>query len=354
MTAPLDGPAADVSALEDRVLGVLLGAAIGDAMGAATELRTREQIVEHFGGEVTSFVVPPDDTFARGCPPGQVTDDFSQAYHLARTIVARGGETSWDTGRDAILAWWADERYQRFAGPTTRASVLRLAGEEVETPFFRYRGGQATNGAAMRIAPVGCVAENVTDALHSAIAVSLPTHDNHLAAAAAAIVAIGVNVGLSHVPHGDETPFALVAMTCAAFAGPASRAAETATHIVPGASLAARIELAIEVARDSVDVQHAAARIAAVVGCGLMANEAVPAAVGILSVAPDAMSAVTAAVNAGDDTDTVATIVGALAGSVAGSRAFPRELAETVVRVNDMDLAGLARDLVAVRHLGAA
>ena len=47
-----------------KILGGLIGAAAGDAMGAATETRTRKQIEEKFGGYVTDFLAPPDDTFA--------------------------------------------------------------------------------------------------------------------------------------------------------------------------------------------------------------------------------------------------------------------------------------------------
>ncbi|EKK8360998.1 ADP-ribosylglycohydrolase family protein, partial [Salmonella enterica] len=48
---------------KDKVLGCLIGAAMGDAMGAATELRTIEQIKKYFGGWVTDFIKPPADTF---------------------------------------------------------------------------------------------------------------------------------------------------------------------------------------------------------------------------------------------------------------------------------------------------
>ena len=33
----------------NKILGGLIGAGAGDAMGAATEARTTEQILEHFG-----------------------------------------------------------------------------------------------------------------------------------------------------------------------------------------------------------------------------------------------------------------------------------------------------------------
>lgn len=338
----------------DRIHGALLGAAIGDAMGAATELRTHEQIIDHFGGEVSTFVTPPDDTFAHGCPAGQVTDDFSQAYRLARAIVDGGGRMDANTGRDAILAWWDDDRFRRFAGPTTTAAVRRLHGEDIEEPFFLYRGGQATNGAAMRIAPIGCVASSIPDAIDAAIAVSIPTHDNHLAAAAAAVVAVGVTIGVRSGGSIGTHPFTGVAEGCRAAAIPATMRARELTHTVPGASIPARLALALDIAVAAPDVRVAADRIADVVGCGLRANEAVPAAVGILAAAPDAMSGIIAAVNAGDDADTVATIVGALAGCAAGAAAFPADLVAEIEEENDMDLFEMAGELASVRRALAA
>jgi ADP-ribosylglycohydrolase len=332
----------------DRIHGVLVGGAIGDALGAATELRTARQIREFFGGEVTSFRTPPPDTFARGRTAGTITDDFSQAHYLAQAIIARGGTLDRETGRQAVLAWWADDRYQDFAGPTTRRAIARLSGEEVEEPFFLYRGGEATNGAAMRIAPVGCVVGTVAEAVDGAIAVSLATHDNHLAAAAAAVVAAGVAAGVNAAAPGGGWADVVVEACLAAAPAAEARALEL-THEVAGASVAARTELAVQLARGSADLAEATARIADLIGTGLKANEAVPAAVGILAAAPNAFSAIVAAANAGDDTDTVATIVGALAGAAAGDGAFPSELAATVEAVNGFDLAATAQALAELR-----
>ena len=38
-----------------KILGSLLAAAIGDTMGAATEMRTRKQIEERFGGRLSAL-----------------------------------------------------------------------------------------------------------------------------------------------------------------------------------------------------------------------------------------------------------------------------------------------------------
>ena len=74
-----------------KVLGALIGAGAGDAMGAATEARTTEQILEYFGHEVMDFETPPLDTFAAGNIPGQLTDDFSSAYFISKHIIEHFG-----------------------------------------------------------------------------------------------------------------------------------------------------------------------------------------------------------------------------------------------------------------------
>ena len=79
--------------LKDRIAGCLIGAAYGDALGAPTENRTREQIFEKWG-YVQEFLAPPEDVFARGNAAGQVTDDFSMAYVTIQEILKAGGRVN--------------------------------------------------------------------------------------------------------------------------------------------------------------------------------------------------------------------------------------------------------------------
>src|SRR5690625_377611 len=85
-----------VSWLEDRVAGVLAGAAVGDALGGATEGWTPEQIEERHGGRVTGIVGPflPDWRTARPIAPyhkgdGHVTDDTLMTHALVEVYAAR-------------------------------------------------------------------------------------------------------------------------------------------------------------------------------------------------------------------------------------------------------------------------
>lgn len=71
----------------NKILGCLVGAAAADAMGAATEVRTQQQIKDYFGGWVTTFQKPPADTFGRCNEAGMCTDDFIQAKYIMDALL---------------------------------------------------------------------------------------------------------------------------------------------------------------------------------------------------------------------------------------------------------------------------
>ncbi|MBQ1877883.1 MAG: ADP-ribosylglycohydrolase family protein, partial [Erysipelotrichaceae bacterium] len=162
-----------------KILGGLLAGAVGDAMGAPTETRSTQQIIDKFGGLVTAFLTPPEDVFAHGFPAGSVTDDFSLAYYTAQAIINAHGVIDDDTAAAALLKW-ADTPYYVMAGPTTRAAVDRIRGLEAPKLDFvmAVDNSKATNGSAMKIAPVGLASNGDVDkAIRDAITVCRPTHN---------------------------------------------------------------------------------------------------------------------------------------------------------------------------------
>lgn len=107
-----------------------------------------------------------------------------------------------------------------------------------------------------------------------------------------------------------------------------------------------RIGLAVEIGRKGADWEGAMLELRNIIGAGLMATEAIPCVFGILAATPgDPMSAIKMGVNIGDDTDTVATMVGAVAGALYGMGNIPDEYISLINKVNDFDLEGLARDI---------
>ncbi len=331
----------------EKILGALLGAAVGDAMGAATEMRTKEQIEALFGGPVRGFVQPPADTFAKNNKPGQVTDDFSMAYFIARAIVRHRGKVTLETAKEGMLEWAAHEEYFiPFAGPTTRAAILRMKGEAADAPeqTIVHYIAQATNGAAMKIFPVGLIHPGRLDkAIEDAVTVCLPTHNNHLAISGACAVASAVSRAMDGSPGVDE-----VAEAALYGAVQGEKLGREAGITVAGPSVVRRLELAVRLAKQSRSMEQAMRDIADIIGSGLHISEAVPAAFGLLAAAGgDTMETIYGGVNIGNDTDTVATIAGAVAGAMNGVRSIPESYLDEINRMNDMDLGRLAAALEA-------
>ena len=84
-----------------------------------------------------------------------------------------------------------------------------------------------------------------------------------------------------------------------------------------------------------------------IVGAGLNCHEAMPCVFAILAATRgDAMSGIKMGVNIGDDTDTIATMVGAIAGALYGVSNIPERYIEVIEKANrDIDLRGLAREI---------
>ena len=324
-----------------KILGGLLAGAIGDAMGAPTETRSTQQIIEKFGGLVTTFLTPPDDVFAQGFPAGSVTDDFSLAYYTAQAIIDSRGIIDESTAAAALLKW-ADTPYYALAGPTTRAAVDRIRGLETPKPDFvmAVDNSKATNGSAMKIAPVGLASGGDIDkAIKDAITICRPTHNNSTSLSGACAVAAAVSAALD-----DEAD--INSIIEAGLKG--AREGEKHGVLMSTPSVYERIRLAVEIGRQyKGDDLLVMKKMSDIIGTGLAAAEAVPSAFGFLAASEgDAMKAVIMGVNAGNDTDTVATIAGAIAGTWQGY--YDEEMLRTINEVNGFDLEITAKRLLEV------
>lgn len=332
--------------LKSKILGSLFGAALGDTMGAPTELRTKEMIRERFGGEVREILEPPNDTFARGSEAGTVTDDFSLIYYTVRAILDNGGVISEQSANQAILNWSEDEKYyNKYVGPTTRAAVERIRGTAGENPysFICCDNAKASNGSAMKISPAGLFNPgDIEGAVRGAITICRPTHNNNLSIEGACAIAAAVSEALKEESNvytavqagleGARLGAELCRGTCSVLAGP---------------SVEKRMKLAIQIGLTADSLDEATTEIADLVGSGLHISEAVPAVFGIMVAAKgNLMEAIIAAVNIGSDTDTIASMTGAVLGALCGIGAVPGEYCELIERVNHFDIRTMAEEIL--------
>jgi ADP-ribosylglycohydrolase len=335
-----------------RARGALYGLAIGDALGMPTQMLSRQEIAERWGGLLHGFEpAPPGHPIAAGLPAGSVTDDTEQAVLLGRLLVQGHGVVDPRELAEALVSWereMAARGSLDLLGPSTRRAVAAvLAG----TPPEQAGASGDTNGAAMRIAPVGiAVALDGTDSdvslsalVDQVEAVSRVTHDTGLALAGAAAVAAAVSAGVSGAGIDEATALAVAAARIGAGRG----------HWVAGADVAARVEWAVGLIAGR-DRDAAAELIYTLVGTSLATQESVPAAFAVLAAVPDdPWQACLLAASLGGDCDTIAAMAGAVAGACHGLDAFPPE-AIAVIDAHGLDLPSLADDLLALRRPAAS
>jgi ADP-ribosylglycohydrolase len=316
-----------------------------------TQSMSRERIFADHGGLHGLVAAGPHQQIAAGMPAGSITDDTEQAVLLARLLIDGRGTVRPSVFAAELLAW---ERTMEsrgsldLLGPSTRAALQRL--QDGMPPEEAGRFG-ATNGAAMRIAPVGIAVpvEPLSGFVDAVVSVSALTHNTGIGIASAAAVGAAVSAGVD----GADTPEALDVAVAAAREG-ARRG-----HWVAGGDIAARLEWAIPYLLGLAPREQDDA-LSEVIGTSVAAQESVVAALALVAVTvagseparpdPDAAwDTLCRAASLGGDTDTIAAMAGAVLGAT-GAAAWPRTALETVRRVNALDLEPLVDGLLELRR----
>ncbi len=319
-----------------KALGSLTGVVLGDALGMPTEFMSRETIKDRYGN-VRDLVEPAEGHIHNDLVKGQITDDTEQTLYLARAIIKHRVVTP-EVAAEAVLNWARENKVNQktYLGPTTRKALERL--EHGDDPSAAGSNG-ITIGAAMRIAPVGIInAGQIDRAIRDAVAASLPTHGSSVAIGAAAAVAASIAWAMTATPAAEDEIFSV------ALRG--AREGEKQGIKYLGALVEKRIELALKIADESSSFAEGAINLAEGIGVDMLASELLPTALGLMRIARGKpMEAIWAAVNLGGDTDTLASIIGAIAGALYGPDMFPEALVQKIKEKNNLDLEEIARGL---------
>jgi ADP-ribosylglycohydrolase len=320
---------------KDRALAALQGLAIGDALGMPSQTLDRATIHRLYG-QITDFIDPAQGhPVSHGLQAGQVTDDTEQTVLLARRLIAdRGGfdARAWATD---LIGWEAAVLARGLGdllGPSTKAALTALRGGATEAEAGRLG---TTNGAAMRIAPVGIVTPPDPARMLVRVAqVSRVTHGTGEALAAAAAVAMVISQGLEGAGFEDALPLALQA----------AEMPVTGTDPAAHRAMTGQIRLALDLAGQGEAV------MAERIGTSVQSLQSVACAFGIVRLAGgDPWAAALIAANIGDDTDTIGAIACAMAAACEGTAALPADKVAQVVNRNGLDLPPLVTGLLAMR-----
>ncbi len=321
--------------IRDRATAALIGVALGDALGMPAQTLSRAAIEQAYG-RIAGFVDPmPDHPISHGLAAGQVTDDTEQTLLLARRLIADLGGFDEAVWGQNLLDWETAVRargLRDMLGPSTKAALQALIAG---APPSQTGSTGTTNGAAMRIAPVGIsTPPDVARIVDRVAAVSRLTHGTGEALAAASAVAMVISQGVAGASFDEALPLALAA----------ARAGNRCGARVGEADMAGRIALALDIASEGEAV------LAERIGTSVQSGQSVAAAFGVVRIARgNPWQAALIAANIGDDTDTIGSIACAMAGACAGMAAFPRAEVDRVIGVNGLSLDPLINGLLALR-----
>ncbi|MFJ7144054.1 ADP-ribosylglycohydrolase family protein [Pseudomonas protegens] len=327
-----------------RALGAFYGLALGDALGMPTQSLSREQIQQRFGAIRSLEDAGADQPIAANMPAGSITDDTEQAILVGRLLVQGQGRIAPTALARSLIEWEAAMQAkgsQDLLGPSTKHAIeLILAGHSVEEAG-RYG---TTNGAAMRITPVG-IASDVAHSdgfIQAVVQACQVTHNTSLGIASAAAVAAVVSAGINGTCLADAL---LLGVQVA-------RQAQAQGHWVAGANIAARLEWAATLSVDG-DKQGFARMLYELVGTSVASQESVVTSFALAGQVAlghlEAFEALCMAASLGGDTDTIAAILGAMLGACLGLEAWPSDLIDRVQQVNELDLQPLVQELLALR-----
>lgn len=326
----------------DRALGALVGGALGDALGMPTQLLSAAEIRETLG-PVEDFVSPaPDHPVSRGLAAGTITDDTEQALLLGKALLAGNDGFDHRGWVNALLDWEREVKARGsydLLGPSTKRAIDAINGGT--PPEEAGRTGD-TNGAAMRIGPVGILMPvEPLEALVAKVAETCrATHNTSLAIASAAAVAAAISTGVS----GGDWQAAVQAGIGAARIGVGHG------HWIAGPDMASRISWAVDLVAGKTEAE-AIELIINLVGTGVAAQQSVPAAFAVLSVAKgECWRAAVISANLGGDTDTIGAISAGMAGACAGYASLPESRIKALVGFNLESVRRLATGLLSARN----
>jgi ADP-ribosyl-[dinitrogen reductase] hydrolase len=169
--------------VRDRVVGSLLGLALGDALGAPFEFLRAHNVPDP---------IPVLERPWLDLPPGSTTDDTAMARNLARSLADRGGFDPDDVVR-RHLEWFATDPPD--VGTVTRRVLKRAAAGEdavaAARAVWEERGPEvsAGNGSVMYCAPLGLAYANRPEELLdlSPVLSALTHHDERCRTAVLAV-----------------------------------------------------------------------------------------------------------------------------------------------------------------------
>ena len=314
--------------LEDRAHATLCALALGDTMGMPTEFQPPEEIREFYGWIDTILAPDPRHYHYKDMVRAQYTDDTELSLEVLDAIVRNGG-ISLEAAVDALKTWVRkfDVMGKSYLGPTSKKALegIFAGGDPVEIG----REG-TTNGAAMRVTPIGILnAGNPDKAALDAATLCLPTHGSNRAMAGAGAVASAVAEALS---DSSTIESVLDAARRGAVIAEKQGYPKGESHLLQ--LLDELLELSAKTEDDSAFLGEVFRKIEYSMDCE---DTAAVVLAFFCRCKGDPMHAARLGANLGGDTDTIGALAAAIGGAYSGTAKLDMALIREIEQVNHTD-----------------
>jgi poly(ADP-ribose) glycohydrolase ARH3 len=280
--------------LKSKFMGCLVGAAIGDALGARWEGRgmARSEDIVSLAEKLEQLIYTDDTHMTIGIAESLIESKGFNGEHMAQTFIRNYEAEPW-----------------RGYGPgPPRIFRMIKSGEAWDSAASRlYWGGSFGNGSAMRVAPVGLLySRNLEKLREIAYQSSSITHSHELGREGAALQACAVALALN-TPSDED-------IDEEAFLSKLQNFIQDQLYKEKVAQIRKLLS------------EQDEAKVVTVLGNGIEAPRSVPTAIYCFLRQPQSYKdTVLYAVSLGGDTDTIAAMAGAISGAYLGIEAIPSE-----------------------------
>ena len=315
--------------LADRAYATLCGLALGDSMGMPTEFQPPQEIQQFYGWVDTILAPDPRHYHYADMVRAQYTDDTELSLEVLDAIVRCGGVTL-KSAVNALETWVKkyDVFNKSYLGPTSKRALegIFAGGDPVEIG----REG-TTNGAAMRVTPIGILnAGNPEQAALDAATLCLPTHGSNRAMAGAGAVAAAVAEALSDTST-------LESVLDAGRRG--AEIAEKQGYNKGESRLEAVLDEMLILSAETADDKQFLTKVFGKIEYSMDCEDTAAVVLAFFSRCKgDPMHAACLGANLGGDTDTIGALSAALCGAYSGTAKLDMDLIRQIEEVNHVNL----------------
>ena len=287
-----------------RVVACFKALASGDAIGKQTEMLSDSDVLRWYPKGISGFHGRPGDVIPR-CSGnskhewriGETTDDTEQTIAVAKALLNTQEASHTAVGRELL-------KCRKSVHPGVKSM---WTFQELGDPSRTALDGDGC-GAAMRVAPVGVVysPDRLDELVRAAYESSIPTHGGQLATCAAAAVAGAISAALEGKPVAEVLNLAM-------------QAARKAEAFTAASRDKAKPTIAVSIREMYEDLSTHDTLLVGDLAEKYFPNRPetkVPLAINLALLTESAEQTILLAANVGGDSDSVASIGGAIAGAL--------------------------------------